>query len=107
MGNKNRIILCSLFIAFLNAFDGFITHYGLITEKIEEFNPVMKSLWEMSPALFLSVKFCLSLLLLIVSYTIYQKSKKAFQQIFFLLLSGLFVMYSGVFFLHIFWLLYL
>ncbi|MEK4229827.1 DUF5658 family protein [Solibacillus sp. FSL H8-0538] len=103
---KNKIIIhyVSLLVASLNIFDGFVTHYGLKKNEIEEFNPFMDLLWATSPILFLCVKIALSMLILLTSYFVYKKSAEQFQKIFSIILIGTFSMYLGIFGVHLFWL---
>ncbi|UAL46092.1 DUF5658 family protein [Sutcliffiella horikoshii] len=51
-------------LLLLNIFDGVATYFGLHFQLINEGNPLMKSLYETSPALFLLIKLGISILLL-------------------------------------------
>lgn len=102
--NNKRIIYFGLFVAFLNFFDAFATHYGLSNHFIEESNPLMLYVWTVSPTFFLYLKVLLSILIIIISYLVYQYSAAVFQRIFSYTLVGLSLIYSGVFSLHIYWL---
>lgn len=104
MKNKRVILFCSVFVALLNLFDGIATHYGIRHNSIEELNPLMNFFMAISPLLFLCIKVVLSILLLCVSYWVYQKSKATFQKLFLYSLVGVSVMYIGIFCVHIFWL---
>ncbi|MED3763567.1 DUF5658 family protein [Ureibacillus terrenus] len=102
------LMVFGLIIAILNMFDGLATNYGLTNHYIEEVNPVMRLIAEISPALFIGVKLSLSLLILIVSYLVYKSgncsSKSLFQKFFLYSLVGVTALYAGVFCLHIYWL---
>ncbi|MEK4627004.1 MAG: DUF5658 family protein [Solibacillus sp.] len=104
MKSNRKIISFSFIIALLNVFDGVATNYGLKQRQIEELNPVMNSLWHMSPSLFILVKIILSILLICLSVAVYNRSNKRFQQIFFSILSGLLLLYGAIFCLHVYWL---
>lgn len=104
MKNKRIILFCSVFIAFLNFFDGMATHYGIDRNLIEELNPLMNALMEISPFLFLCTKIFLSILLLCLSYWIYQKSKTSFQTFYLYSLVGVSVMYTAICCMHLAWL---
>ncbi|TYS68085.1 hypothetical protein FZC76_10045 [Sutcliffiella horikoshii] len=51
-------------LLLLNIFDGVATYFGLHFQLIKEGNPLMESLYETSPALFLLFKLGISILLL-------------------------------------------
>nr|WP_106781933.1 DUF5658 family protein [Lysinibacillus timonensis] len=104
MENKGIILIFGFVLAFLNVFDGFATIYGHLHNFIEELNPVMDSMLKTSPELFLLSKCLLSLFIVVISYLVYKKSKANFQKQFLFSLVGVSVMYTGIFFLHIFWL---
>ncbi|WP_153062960.1 DUF5658 family protein [Lysinibacillus parviboronicapiens] len=101
---KCNILFLGLLIAILNIFDGFATHYGLMLNKIEELNPIMDVLWVLSPTLFLVVKIMLSYSITALSYLVYRKSGERFKNLFSMCLTGLLIIYLGVFGLHIYWL---
>lgn len=100
---NNRIVYFGLYIALLNLFDGFATYYGLSNNLIEEANPLMDFLWTTSPIFFLQIKLLLSISIAIISYLVYQGSNSVFQRIYFYILTVVSLIYSGVFFLHIYW----
>lgn len=104
MKRKINIMYFSILIAALNIFDGWATHYGLEKKQIEEFNPLMDFLWFTNPLLFLSIKFSLSLIILLISYFIYIKSEEKFQQFFSMALMGMLGLYVGVCSIHLYWL---
>ena len=105
--NKMNFIYLSWLIAALNIFDGVTTAYGLKKDAIEELNPIMDFLWLVSPLLFLTLKFSLSVLIIIISILVYKKSSKTFQRIYSVLLVGVCCVYFGIFSLHIMWLSFL
>lgn len=104
MRNKINVVYLSWFIAILNVFDGVLTAYGLREGKIEELNPIMRFLWVTSPALFLALKFSLSVLVVIISIVIYKKSRKTFLGVYSVLLVVVCFVYVGIFVLHMMWL---
>lgn len=101
---KKYIMLFGISIAFLNLFDGIVTNYGFVEKLIEEMNPIMDFLISINPALFLSLKVGLSLLILFVSYRVYTKSKVNFQRLYLLTLIGVFCLYFSICSLHLYWL---
>lgn len=105
--NKVNFIYLSWLIAALNIFDGVTTAYGLEKGAIEELNPIMDFLWMVSPALFLALKFILSIVIVIISIAVYKKGSKTFQSVYSVLLVGVCFVYFGIFFLHIMWLSFL
>lgn len=104
MKYKKVFLGISLIIAALNLFDGFITHFGLELNAIEEANPIMHLLWSTSPTMFLVLKVALSVFISIISYLVYKKSAVPFQKMFSVALVSIGLLYSGIFSLHIFWL---
>ena len=104
MKNKRIIPFCSIFIAFLNLFDGMATHYGINHNFIEELNPLMNFAMEISPFLFLCTKILLSILILCLSYWVYQKSKTTFVTFYLYSLVGVSVMYTAICGMHLAWL---
>lgn len=104
MKNKRNLLFCSVFIAFLNLFDGIATHYGINHNIIEELNPLMNFLMVISPLLFLCIKVLLSIMLLCLSYWVYQKSKTTFQTLYLYSLVGVSVMYTAICCMHLVWL---
>ena len=105
--NKINFIYLSWLIAALNIFDGVTTAYGLKEGAIEELNPIMDFLWMVSPVLFLALKFSLSVMVVIISISVYKKGSKTFQGVYSVLLVGVCCVYFGIFFLHIMWLSFL
>ncbi|MRX72603.1 hypothetical protein GJU40_10635 [Bacillus lacus] len=55
-----------LYLSLLNAVDGLFTFQGLQSGIIQEANPLMAALYSNSPVAFLTVKLCLSFLLLLL-----------------------------------------
>ena len=104
MKYKKGFFVISLIVALLNLLDGFITHYGLELNAIEEANPIMHLLWSTSPILFLILKVALSVFITTISYLVYKKSAVPFQKMFSVALVSIGLLYSGIFSLHIFWL---
>lgn len=104
MKNKRILLYCSIFIALLNLFDGLATHYGINHNLIEELNPLMNFFMALSPLLFLCIKILLSIMLLCLSYWVYQKSKATFQTLYLYSLVGVSVMYTAICCMHLFWL---
>lgn len=98
------IMLLSLLISLFNILDGIATHFGLLHNKIEELNPIMQVLWVSSPALFLTVKISLSLSISYLSYFIYRLSGRRFQQLYTISLAAIFMLYTFILCLHLYWL---
>ncbi|MFJ7667203.1 DUF5658 family protein [Lysinibacillus sp. NPDC097195] len=98
------IILLSILISVFNILDGVATHFGLLYNKIDELNPLMRFLWVLSPSLFLAVKIALSLSISYLSYLIYRLSGRRFQQLYTISLATIFVLYSLILSLHLYWL---
>lgn len=107
MENKKILLYSSILVALLNLFDGITTYYGIVHNLIEEVNPLMEFFMTISPLLFLWMKVVLSILLICVSYLVYQKSKATFQKRFLYSLVGVSIMYMGLVGMHIFWLSFL
>ncbi|NLY80292.1 MAG: hypothetical protein GX072_10510 [Lysinibacillus sp.] len=104
MGNYNKIIDLGMFIAILNIFDGFATNYGLTNHYIEEANPIMKHMSEVSPILFLGVKITLSILIYFISLLVYYKSSTSFQKFFSISMTVVSIIYVGITLMHLYWL---
>lgn len=64
------------YLAILNLLDAILTYYGLRNAYITEVNPLMNSLYETHPFLFIAAKFTLSFLLYFLS--LYIKSRPAY-----------------------------
>lgn len=101
---KEHILYLGVSIAFLNLFDAIATNYGVSAKLIEEMNPLMNQIISYNPGLFISTKTALTLLILLVSYWIYAKSKASFQKMYLVSLAGVFCLYCGVCGLHVYWL---
>lgn len=104
MKNSRFILVFSVLIAGLNLFDGLATHFGLTNNFIEEANPIMEAIATYNPILFLSIKIALSILIVLISYSVYKYSLASFQKFFFFSLVGVLTLYAGIFSIHIFWL---
>lgn len=100
-----KLIGWSWVIAILNLFDGLATHYGLKYAVIEEGNPVMAIVWEVSPPLFLAVKTGLSVLIVYVSVTLFHNSGATFRKVYGIVLTGVSCLYGGICFLHLVWII--
>ncbi|GLB59933.1 DUF5658 family protein [Cytobacillus sp. NCCP-133] len=87
------------YLALLNLLDGFLTAIGLHFNIIEESNPLMRNLYDLHPFLFLSLKFILSGLLIILSIFISAESKVK------LFAAGVSIIYSMVCMLHSVWII--
>jgi hypothetical protein len=93
-----------LTLAGLNFFDGLFTFWGLSNNWIDEANPFMRWLWTMSPYMFLGFKTLLSVALVLVSFHFHRFS---FQQVWRYGITVVNIVYSGILFLHIYWISYL
>lgn len=96
------IILLMFIVGSLSLFDGFATYWGLSNNHIEESNPIMRLLWDISPLVFLTFKTTVSILLITLG-VLYQKTKqKVTLKIRFLtyLITAIYIFVTGV---HILW----
>ncbi|WP_396232367.1 DUF5658 family protein [Fredinandcohnia sp. QZ13] len=59
-----------ILLANLNLLDACITHFGILWGHISEANPIMFSLYEIHPFLFLFVKAMLSIFLIVLIFII-------------------------------------
>lgn len=100
---RDFIVYTGIVVALLNTFDAFATNFGLLNHYIEESNPIMSALWIFSPMLFLSMKLLLSICILIISILVSRYSRTFFKQMYSYSLIGLAILYSGIFFMHIYW----
>jgi len=86
----------SLFLLYaLNLLDLFFTFIGLKLFLIEEANPIMAYLYEISPALFILIKAIIVLMGIVIISLIYHKKWVR------LATYGLCSIYIGILFLHI------
>ncbi|WP_396954432.1 DUF5658 family protein [Niallia sp.] len=92
-----KILFISL--SLLNFFDGILTFLGIKSNQIAEANPLMNSLWKISPSLFLILKLGLSIFLFYLAIYFYSKNVR----LWIFLLSIPLVLYSSVLLLHMFW----
>lgn len=96
------VVLLFHYLSLLNIFDAGITYFGLENGFIQESNPLMNSLYEADPALFIFTKLALSLFLYLfiflkkVPTSVHIKRLTVFATSF----------YTLVFFLHCYWLLF-
>lgn len=90
-----------IYLALLNAFDGFATLYGLSLHTIREMNPYMNEIYHIHPLLFLTVKISLSILLICIVVIWGSKIRKIRFISFLIVLSSL--IYTPVCFTHIYW----
>ena len=88
-----------LYLAFLNLFDGAVTFWGLQSSIITEFNPLMHSLYDVHPVIFLVFKLCLSCLLL--AFVIFNRVPSNMPIRVISLAAS--VLYTSVILLHGFW----
>lgn len=100
---KMYIMELSIVVAILNIFDGIFTSFGVTNHFIEELNPIMRSLTDFSPQLFLALKFILSITIVFVSYKIFKISSSYFKKWYYLGLFCVFLIYAGIFSMHIIW----
>lgn len=91
-----------LIISFLNLADGLLTYIGIQLELIDEANPLMSSVWEISPFLFLALKIFLSIILFIFAYTFSTKHVKTWT----IILIVPLLLYASIFAVHLTWISY-
>ncbi|NLP51689.1 DUF5658 family protein [Bacillus sp. RO1] len=89
-------------LLLLNIFDGVATYFGLHFQLINEGNPLMKSLYETSPALFLLFKLGVSAILLFFIKNNLKLKSALLKVVCLTAVCG----YSLVTFLHIYWIYY-
>lgn len=90
-----------LLLSFLNILDAVFTSIGLHFQFIKEANPLMNSLWNISPFLFLFCKITLSVLLVFLAYFFLLEAKRRW----YLFLSLPVLFYFGVLIIHIGWIM--
>lgn len=100
---KLYIVELSIAVAILNIFDGIFTSFGVTQKFIDELNPLMRHLTLNSPTLFLAIKFLLSILIIFIAYKIFKSGTIQFKKWFYFGLIGVFVIYTGIFSIHIYW----
>ncbi|MFC0187360.1 DUF5658 family protein [Fictibacillus aquaticus] len=62
---SSRHLWICIFLAFFNVADALFTHYFLQNGGVE-LNPLMRTIYEMHPLLFITIKFLFSLLVLAI-----------------------------------------
>lgn len=92
-------------IAFLNALDALFTYVGVTKGWVEEANPLMASLLDLHPSLFLWVKFGISgvILFLFLHPLLEKRYRPTFKKKLRLPLQIVCILYIGVFLHHIVW----
>lgn len=96
-------ILCYL-LGILNAMDGWFTYVGLQIGYIRELNPLMNWVWIHSPHHFLTLKFVLSILIILLGFLLQPKTHLFKWKI---TISAVTVIYTVVLMLHVHWILLL
>ncbi|WP_077618777.1 DUF5658 family protein [Bacillus sinesaloumensis] len=87
------------FLASLNLFDALITHFGILGNHISEANPLMYTVYEIHPLLFLTIKLMLSLFLIALIFIIRFPVSKLIRSLSYVATA----LYVYVFFLHGYW----
>ncbi|MEH7238460.1 DUF5658 family protein [Bacillus sp. JJ1562] len=88
-----------ILLAILNLLDAFITHFGILGGHISEANPLMFTLYDIHPFLFLCIKAMLSFFLISLIYIIRFPVNKLIRSLSCIATA----MYAYVFFLHGYW----
>ncbi|WP_449536942.1 DUF5658 family protein [Ferdinandcohnia sp. Marseille-Q9671] len=88
-----------VFLAILNLLDAFITHFGIHGGHISEANPLMFTVYDINPLLFLSIKLLLSLFLIALIFIIRFPVSKLIRSLSYVASA----LYIYVFFLHGYW----
>lgn len=88
-----------IFLAVLNLLDAFITHIGILGGHITEANPLMYTVYEIHPLLFLFIKAMLSLCLISLYFIVRIPVNKLIRS----LSCVATALYAYVFFLHGYW----
>ncbi|MCM3214294.1 DUF5658 family protein [Niallia taxi] len=89
-------------IGILNLADGILTYIGMQLQLIGEANPLMSSIWELSPYLFLCCKIALSIFLFILAANFKTKHVKTWRMI----LAIPLLLYVSIFAVHLTWITY-
>jgi len=88
-----------IFLAALNLVDAFITHFGIIGGHISEANPLMSTVYEIHPVLFLFIKAVLSLCLISLYFIIRIPVNRLIRSLSYVATA----LYAYVFILHGYW----
>ncbi|WP_099361890.1 DUF5658 family protein [Fredinandcohnia onubensis] len=88
-----------IFLAALNLLDAFITHFGILGGHISEANPLMYTIYEIHPVLFLFIKAMLSLCLISLYFIIRIPVNKFIRSLSYVATA----LYAYVFILHGYW----
>ncbi|MGD6815546.1 DUF5658 family protein [Metabacillus sp. 84] len=91
-----------IYLAVVNAADLFITLAGLELGFIQEANPIMRGLYEWSPAAFIGVKLLFSFLLFFMVFLLPIKTTTLLKGVTY----GACILYSFVLVLHSTWILH-
>lgn len=96
--NRMKIFLfLGILLAVLNALDGTLTYIGLVSNQIEEGNPLMAGF---APIHLLLIKLLFSAAL---TYFLFNPQYIPHKRFIFPVLIGANILYIAVMFLHIFW----
>ena len=88
-----------IILSTLNIIDSFITHYGIINGHISEANPLMYTIYEIHPVLFLLIKAILSLCLISLYFIIRIPLNRLIRSLSYVATA----LYAYVFILHGYW----
>ncbi|MEK5441868.1 DUF5658 family protein [Fredinandcohnia sp. FSL W7-1320] len=88
-----------ILLAFLNLIDAFITHFGILGGHISEANPLMYTIYEIHPVLFLLIKAMLSLCLISLYFIIRIPVNRLIRSLSYIATA----LYAYVFILHGYW----
>ncbi|WP_445486970.1 DUF5658 family protein [Niallia sp. 03133] len=89
-----------ILISFLNFIDGLFTYVGMHLQLITEFNPLMETIWNISPFLFLFCKISLSIVLFCIARLLFITKYQKAWTLFLLIPVGL---YGSIMILHLNW----
>lgn len=99
---KSTFNMCGA-IALCNIIDGFMTHIGLTNQLIEEFNPLMRLIWELDGGIiFILWKLFLSLCIFLVGLRL-QHGNKAISRGVRVLVSSALLLYMYILCIHAVW----
>jgi hypothetical protein len=97
------VVLLFHYLSLLNIFDAFITYFGLENRFIQESNPLMNSLYEADPALFIFTKLAFSLFLYLFIFLKKVPTSALIKRLTVFATS----LYTLIFSLHCYWLIVL
>lgn len=105
VGKKSKqsiVIKLFIIVGVMSVLDGIISYAGIMSGFMEEGNPFMQNLWNISPTLFITFKLIVSLLIIAVGF-LYKKSNQPIRIHIRLSTYLITALYSYVMVLHVVW----